>query len=248
MSDVKGQQGFSSAASDFNATAFQIEQALRKINTCEPVRVVSVQPGAVGPVGSVSVQPLVNLVTGAGDGLAQSELFQLPYLRIQGGENAFICDPQPGDMGLAVYAMRDTESVKANRDGQPANPGSARTYSKGDGFFLGGFLNKTPKRYVMLDDTGITFDDGQGGRLELKGGKLTITAPAGIESTSPTEVHHTPTLVFGDGEGSSATMNANLSINGTVTSTGDQTAGGISQITHTHTGVEPGGGSTGKPQ
>lgn len=248
MSDVRGQQGFSTGASGYNAMAFQIEQALRKINTAEPVRVVSVQPGAVGPVGMVSVQPLVNLVTGAGDALAQSELFQLPYLRMQGGENAIICDPQPGDMGLAVYAMRDTEGVKANRNGNPANPGSARVYSKGDGFYLGGFLNGAPQRYVMVDDMGITLDDGQGGTLKLMGGKLTITAPSGIEITSPTEVHHTPSLVFGDGDGAMATMNANLSINGSVESTQDQVAGGISQMHHTHTGVEPGSGDTGQPQ
>lgn len=248
MSEIKGQQDFTTGASGYNAQEFQIQQAMRRINTAEPVRVVSVQPGAVGPVGMVSVQPVVNLVTGAGDGMEQSELFQLPYLRIQGGENAVIVDPKPGDMGLAVYAMRDTEAIKANRDGKPANPGSARTYSKSDGFYLGGFLNAAPKRYVMVDDTGITLDDGQGGKLELKGGKLTITAPAGIESTSPTEVHHTPSLVFGDGEGAMATMNADMRINGSVTSTGDQVAGGISQTGHTHTGVEPGSGSTGKPQ
>ena len=245
MSEVKGQQTFSTDASGYNSQEFQIQQALRRINTAEPVRVVSVQPGAVGPVGMVSVQPLVNLVTGAGDGMEQSELFQLPYLRIQGGENAVIVDPKPGDMGLAVYAMRDTEGVKANRDGKPANPG---TYSKGDGFYLGGFLNAAPKRYVMVDDTGITLDDGQGGKLELKGGKLTITAPAGIESTSPTEVHHTPSLVFGDGEGAVATMNADMRINGSVESSGDQVAGSISQMQHTHTGVQTGSGSTGKPQ
>lgn len=247
-SEVKGQQTFTSGASGYNAQEFQIQQALRRINTAEPVRVVSVQPGAVGPAGTVSVQPLVNLVTGAGDGLTQSELFQLPYLRIQGGENAVIVDPRPGDMGLAVYAMRDTETVKANRGGSPANPGSARTYSKGDGFYLGGFLNVTPKRYVMVDDTGITLDDGQGGRLELKGGKLTITAPAGIETSSPAEVHHTPSLVFGDGHGATATMNADMRINGSLASTGDQVAGGISQTQHTHTGVQPGSGNTGKPQ
>lgn len=247
MSEIKGQQDFTTRASGYNAQEFQIQQALRRINTAEPVRVVSVQPGAVGPVGMVSVQPLVNLVTGAGDGMAQSELFQLPYLRIQGGENAVIVDPKPGDVGLAVYAMRDTETVKANRDGKPANPGSARTYSKGDGFFLGGFLNAAPKRYVMVDDTGITLDDGQGGKLELKGGKLTITAPAGIESTSPTEVHNTPALTMG-GDGAVATMNADMQINGTVTSTGDQVAGSISQMHHTHTGVETGSGNTGEPQ
>ena len=248
MSEIKGQQDSTTGASGYNAQEFQIQQALRKINTAEPVRVVSVQPGAVGPVGMVSVQPVVNLVTGAGDGMEQSELFQLPYLRIQGGENAVIVDPRPGDMGLAVYAMRDTEAVKANRDGKAANPGSARVYSKSDGFYLGGFLNAAPKRYVMVDDTGITLDDGQGGRLELKGGKLTITAPAGIESTSPTEVHHTPDLVFGDGDGATATMNADMRINGSVESSGDQVAGSISQMQHTHTGVEPGSGSTGKPQ
>lgn len=247
MSEIKGQQDFTTDASQYNATDFQIQQALRKINTAEPVRVVSVQPGAVGPVGMVSVQPVVNLVTGAGDGMEQSELFQLPYLRIQGGENAVIVDPKPGDMGLAVYAMRDTEGVKANRDGKAANPGSARMYSKGDGFYLGGFLNGQPKRYVMVDDTGITLDDGQGGKLELKGGKLTITAPAGIESTSPTEVHNTPALTMG-GDGAVATMNADMQINGTVTSTGDQVAGSISQMHHTHTGVETGSGNTGEPQ
>lgn len=247
MSEIKGQQDFTTDSSQYNATDFQMQQALRKINTAEPVRVVSVQPGAVGPVGMVSVQPLVNLVTGTGDGMAQSTLYQLPYLRIQGGENAVIVDPKPGDMGLAVYAMRDTEGVKANRDGNPANPGSARTYSKGDGFYLGGFLNGQPKRYVMVDDTGITLDDGQGGKLELKGGKLTITAPAGIESTSPTEVHNTPALTMG-GDGAVATMNADMQINGTVTSTGDQVAGSISQMQHTHTGVQTGSGNTGKPQ
>ena len=113
---------------------------------------------------------------------------------------------------------------------------------------MGGFLNSAPKRYVLIDDEGITLDDGAGGQIVLQGGKLTITAPAGIESTSPTEVHNTPSLVFGEGNGATATMNADLSINGSVTSTGDQTAGGISQINHTHTGVEPGSGSTGKPQ
>ena len=33
-----------------------------------------------------------------------------------------------------------------------------------------------------------------------------------------------------------------------VTSTGDQVAAGISTAQHTHTGVQPGGGSTGEPQ
>lgn len=245
---VQGTGTLADGQSAFNAQNFHMQSQINRINTAEPVRVVSVQPGAVGPVGTVSVQPLINLVDGEGKGHAQGQLFSLPYCRIQGGENAVICDPKPGDVGLAVYAMRDTEAVKQSRGQGQVNPGSARAYNKGDGFYVGGFLNAAPKRYVLINDDGITLDDGAGGQIVLQGGKLTITAPAGIESTSPTEVHHTPSLVFGDGDGAMATMNANLSINGSVESTQDQVAGGISQMHHTHTGVEPGSGSTGKPQ
>lgn len=243
---VKGQQDYNTDASPYNASEFQIQQALRKINTAEPVRVTGVNPGKVGKAGTVTVQPIVNLVTGTGEGMAQSALFSLPYLRIQGGENAVIVDPKPGDVGLAVYAMRDTEQMKQGA-GEECNPGSARCYSKGDGFYLGGFLNKTPKRYVWIEDDGITLDDGAGGKIELKNGKLTITAPGGIESSSPTEVHNTPALTMG-GSGATATMNANMQVNGSVTSTGDQTAGGISQMSHVHTGVTSGGSTTGGPQ
>ncbi len=245
---MKGQQNLCTSASAYNAQSFMIKQLMNSINTAEPVTVNSVTTnGGLAPVGFVSVTPLVKLVAGDGQGHEQSELFQLPFLRIQGGENAIICDPKPGDVGLAVYAMRDTESVKETRGEAPVNPGSARVMSKGDGFFLGGFLNGLPRRYLMVNDEGLTLDDGEGGKIELKGGKLTITAPAGIESASPFEYHHTPDLVFGD-QGASATMNANLNINGHVKSSEDQVAAGISQIHHTHTGVMPGGGNTGEPQ
>ena len=43
-------------------------------------------------------------------------------------------------------------------------------------------------------------------------------------------------------------MNADMRINGSVESSGDQVAGSISQMQHTHTGVQTGSGSTGKPQ
>lgn len=239
--NIKGQQTFQTGASSFNASAFQIQQALNKINTAEPVRVTGVSGGGKEAVGTVTVQPLVNLVTGAGEGLEQSTLFQLPYLRIQGGENAVICDPKVGDIGLAVYAMRDTEAVKSSRDGVTANPGSARAYSKGDGFYLGGFLNKAPKRLVWVEDDGITVEDGEGGIIELKAGACKITAPNGVTMETPT-VTITGTLTTTGTSGS-----GNMSVNGSITSTGDQVAAGISQTSHVHTSVEPGSGTSGGP-
>ena len=43
------------------------------------------------------------------------------------------------------------------------------------------------------------------------------------------------------------TYHGNIVVNGTVTSTGDQIAGGISQITHTHGGIKSGGSNTAPP-
>lgn len=62
------------------------------------------------------------------------------------------------------------------------------------------------------------------------GGKANITASGGLTIT-------------GD-----ITITGNINVTGTINSTGDQTAGTISQITHTHGGVEPGNGTTSQPQ
>lgn len=44
------------------------------------------------------------------------------------------------------------------------------------------------------------------------------------------------------------TVNADLHVNGSITASGDVTGGGISLDKHVHSGVQPGGGNTGKPQ
>lgn len=59
----------------------------------------------------------------------------------------------------------------------------------------------------------------------------------------------TPALTFSGVEGGSsqARMTGNLDVNGAIATSGDQVAGGVSQIGHVHGGVQPGGGSTGRP-
>lgn len=59
----------------------------------------------------------------------------------------------------------------------------------------------------------------------------------------------TPSLVFGgtDGGVSSARMTGTLDMEGSISSTGDQVAGGISQMGHVHGGVERGSATTGRP-
>ncbi len=56
-------------------------------------------------------------------------------------------------------------------------------------------------------------------------------------------------ITFGaGGSGGSMKGTGNIDIKGSITSTGDQKAGGISQINHTHSGVQSGGSATGKPK
>ena len=232
---MQGQQGFSTSASDYNAQDFQIRQQLMRINTAEPVKVQSVNTAA----RTVDVLPLVNIVGGGGDAIVQSEIFDLPYLRIQGGKNAVIIDPQPGDVGLAVYAMRDVEAVKA-APGQPVNPASARSYDKGDGFYLGGFLNAEPERYLRITDEGVEIEGVAS--IQAHGKEVTITADTQITLDAPT-VQVTGVLVQTGEKGSGQS-----SFHGGFTNTGGTvSSNGVTLETHTHSGVETGSGNTGSP-
>lgn len=113
---MQGQRGLSTNSSEYNAQDFMISQMLGRIATAEPVRVVAVSGSGVSPVGFVDVQPLINLVTGEQKAQEQSVLFKLPYLRIQGGKNALVIDPQPGDIGLAsLRHAAHTESLKESQ-------------------------------------------------------------------------------------------------------------------------------------
>jgi hypothetical protein len=119
------------------------------------VQVVScTNAGGLAAQGSVDVQPLVNQVNGDGQPTPHGVVHKLLYQRIQGGSNAVILDPQPGDQGVAIFASRDISGVKAAR-GQ-ANPGSARLYDWADGIYLFSVLGGVPVQYFQFDADGIT--------------------------------------------------------------------------------------------
>lgn len=137
---------------DYTALRFLVQQMLSRVNTATLVKVVRVSAGGTGPVGTVDVQPMVNQLDGAGDGKELSQLHNLPYLRIQGGTNAIILDPQPDDIGIAVFCSRDISAVKRTK--KPGNPGSWATHSMSDGLYLGGVLNGAPSQSIQFHDGG----------------------------------------------------------------------------------------------
>lgn len=140
---------------EYNNVSFAVRQALMKLQTAMLVQVAScTNDGDVSAVGFVDVLILVNQQNSSGVGLQEGQLVNLPYVRIQGGSNAVILDPQPGDIGIAVFASRDISTVVATK--KQANPATFRAYDFSDGLYIGGVLNGVPTQYVQFSSDGIT--------------------------------------------------------------------------------------------
>jgi hypothetical protein len=215
-----GQASVTADTTDYNVTQLQIISALAKVQTLTVVKVISCSnDGGVEPVGTVTVQVLVNLMTGNGQSVAHGEIYQVPYLRAQGGASAIILDPVAGDIGLCGFASRDISAVKTSK-GQ-ANPGSARTFDWADAIYVGGMLNGAPSQYIQFLAAG-------GGINATTEGTFAVTAPA--------------TTVSGTAEIMGATtLAATLAVTGTSTLTGGVSApGGITVGAPTGGAAAPG--------
>lgn len=134
------------------AQEFIILRLLRNIHTATPVKVLAVHE-LTDRSGTVDVQPLILDQDTKGRVIPQTPAYGLPFLRIQGGNSAIKCDPVVGDIGIAVFAERDTSNVI--RTFQEGAAPTDRTYSSADGWYLGGFLNKAATQYLAFDDAGI---------------------------------------------------------------------------------------------
>jgi len=267
MGGVFGQQGMASGNTPFNEMSFVVQMMLAKLNVATLVKVVAVHTaGRTAAVGTVDVLPLVNQVAGDGSAVPHTTIHGLPFFRLQGGANAVICDPKPGDIGFCVFADRDISSVQAS--GAQGNPGSARRFDMADGLYFGGWnMAESPAHYIVVDDAGISIEAGAAADLHattftinanvVLNGTLQVSGAATLQSTMEVDGAVTAkATVLAQG---AITGQAGMAITGTSTCTGDlHTTGTLTADTevksgshtltaHTHTGVQTGGGSTGGP-
>jgi hypothetical protein len=223
-------------ASDVERTQFVIRAALAGLRTAMPVKVLEVtNNGGVSPIGFVNVQPLVSGEDGMGNAWPHGTIYNVPYMRIQGGSNAVIIDPQVGDIGIATVCDRDISTVK-NSEGVSA-PGSLRRHDMSDIVYLMTIIAAAPTQYLQFNADGIT---------ALSPIALNLTAP-NININASTECAiNSPNIILNgpieQGQGSNA---GNASMGGTLTVTTDVIGGGKSLKTHTH--PDPQGGNTGPP-
>ena len=112
----KGQKNLQDQSSNFNAAAFHIKQEISKLSTTTVVKIVAVNVDArISPVGYVDVNPIVDQMDGRGKSVPHGTIYNVPYMRMQGGANALIIDPQVDDIGLCCFADRDISRVKENK-------------------------------------------------------------------------------------------------------------------------------------
>ena len=231
MTANQGQMDATDGGSHFNAMDFVIHQRIGRITTTKLVQVKSVtNAGGVAATGTVSVQPLVSQQDGAGNLTPHCIIYNVPYVRIQGGVNAVILDPQVGDIGWMGVCDRDSSNVQANAAALQSGtlssvpPGSRRRYDMADGVYLGSIYGPAPKQYVQFTSNGISITDLNGNTI--------VMGPGGIVINGVTI-----------GQNQNVTGVASLSASGSGTFQGEVTAKGthtVSAHAHQVIGVQSG--------
>lgn len=220
----KGTNAENASNSEFNAITTLVERFLEnRVSTAIPVRVDEVTPGERGPVGKVSITPLVAHRDANNNVLEMSSIHDVPYIRLQGGVCAVIVDPVPGDIGLAVFAKRDISILETGTT-KPVQPGSFRMFDEADALYLGGLLNKEPEIFIeMIQDGDITAHAPRSVRIEA------------VEDNVDIEAGNNVTVVANADVTVQATGNVSVSCDGSVTveAGGDISAqaGGSAQVT-----------------
>lgn len=150
-----GQAGLATTFDEVTRLQFVVGQMIAEMQTVALVEVIGVSnDGGVSPVGTVDVRPLVHQMAGNRTAVPHGIIYKIPYMRLQGGANAIILDPQVGDIGMCGFCSRDSSTVVATR--RAALPASLRKYNWADGLYIGGFLNGTPTQYIRFSANGIS--------------------------------------------------------------------------------------------
>jgi hypothetical protein len=179
----------------------------------------------VTPPYFVDVLPLINQLDNEEEEIEQAVIYNVPYFTLQGGKNAVRITPQKGDIGIAVFAMRDISEAKKAK--APSAPATLREYSPADALYIGGILNATPERYIEIDDDKITVKT-DGKVIIDAAGEITVESAEKLIITAQTEITGDVSAT-GD-----ITVTGSISATGNISATGDITAGGISVMNHTH--------------
>lgn len=181
-------------------------------------------------------------------------LVDVPVIFPRGGGCTLTFPVKAGDECLLIFGDRGMDFWWQN--GGIQEPVEQRQHALSDGFAIVGPQSQAQKiSDISMSGAQLRTDDGAAFVEVATGhditvttpGKLTATATGGAEITAPEIVFNGNVTINGNlsqgmgEEGGAATMQ------GPITVTNDVTAGGKSLQNHIHSGVQTGGGQTGKP-
>ena len=224
----------------------------------DPVAItVSVQPAVQGSVRDES---------GKSKNVQMPLLVDVPVVFVCGGGFSFTYPIKDGDEALVVFSSRCIDGWWQGGESTP--PPSGRMHDLSDGMAIVGPRSQAKKLDPPVDTENVQLrtDNGKASltmkpdyTIETKNPQASVTlTPAGaitLEAAAQVAIKAPQITLEGNvtttgagGDAGTVDMKGAISLEGSLTSTGDQVAAGISTAQHTHTGVQPGGGSTGAPQ
>jgi len=192
-----------------------LRKFLQGVDDMLPARVVSFNGDRDNP--RVTVQPLVRVLTTAGEQIDRPMIASVPVLQAGGGGFVLSFPLQPGDLGWIKANDRDISLFLQNY--QPSAPNTLRFHTFQDALFIPDVM------------TGFTVagEDAAAAVLQSRDGSVKISV-------------HSDRVVLAAGAAKIEVGPAAITIGGVPVIIND-----IPFDTHKHTGVQPGAGTSGGP-
>ncbi len=219
---------------------FMMWKQLQNTDDMLPAKVISYDRAT----NRAMVQPLIAVVTTLSERIDRAQIASVPVLQLGGGGFVLSFPIIPGDIGWIKSNDRDISNFK--RSLTNTTPNTQRQHSFEDSIFI---PDSMMRQVVINDDDAdsvvIQSIDGTQ-RVAISATQVTITSDTLVKIDSPlTEI--TGQIIGG----TNPSYDRTATFNGDITTTGDVVggsgSGNVSLNTHTHDGVQPGGGNTGQP-
>ena len=207
---------------------------------------------------TVVVQPAIKGYEPDSNGINQSTtlplLVDVPVVFPRGGGCTLTFPVKAGDECLVVFADRCIDFWWQN--GGVQEPVDDRMHDLSDAFCIVGPQSQAQKisgistsaAQLRTDDGAAFVEVAAGHNITVKTpGALTATAEGGTTIISPTITLNGNVTINGNLSQGMGESGGTATMLGPVTVTNDVKAGGKSLMTHTHGGVQTGGGNTGAP-
>lgn len=230
------------------------KQVSSSLRVAVPGIIQSFDPDTV----TCTVQPAVNGSvpdeTGAESAEGLTLLVDLPVMFPRGGGVTLTFPVKSGDECLVIFSDRCIDFWY--QSGGTGDAVDERQHDTSDAFVIVGPQSQAQKisgistsaAQLRTDDGAAFIEVAAGHNITVNTpGKLTASAQGGTEITSPNIILNGAVTINGSLSQGMGSGGGKATMLGPITVTNDVTAGGKSLQNHVHSGVQTGGGQTGKP-